>query len=131
MTNTDPAVVRIAMWSGPRNISTAMMRAWSSRHDTVVTDEPLYSYYLRKTGLDHPGRDEIIAAYDSDWQHVIQTLTGAPPGAEAHLVPEAHDPASAAGNFPRMDRADAQLLPDQGTARRACIIQFRASAADA
>ena len=97
MTETGPAVVRVAMWSGPRNISTAMMRAWSSRHDTVVTDEPLYSYYLRKTGLDHPGRDEIIAAYDSDWQHVIQTLTGPPPEPKPiwfqkhmtqHLLPE-------------------------------------------
>ena len=54
--------VRVAMWSGPRNISTAMMRAWENRPDTVVVDEPLYAEYLARTGLDHPGRDEVLAA---------------------------------------------------------------------
>jgi hypothetical protein len=53
--------VRIAMWSGPRNLSTALMRSFGSRPDTVVMDEPLYAHYLARTGLDHPGRDEIIA----------------------------------------------------------------------
>lgn len=50
------------MWSGPRNLSTALMRAWENRTDSVVIDEPLYANYLARTGLDHPGRDEIIAA---------------------------------------------------------------------
>ena len=50
---------RVAMWSGPRNISTAMMRAWENRPDTVVVDEPFYAAYLARTGLDHPGRDEV------------------------------------------------------------------------
>ena len=54
--------VRIAMWSGPRNISTAMMRAWGNRPDTFVIDEPFYAYYLRATGKQHPGADEIIAS---------------------------------------------------------------------
>ena len=54
--------VRIAMWSGPRNISTAMMRAWENRGDCAVSDEPLYAHYLAHTGLDHPGADEVIAA---------------------------------------------------------------------
>ena len=48
-------LTRIAMWSGPRNISTAMMRAWGNRSDTIVTDEPLYAHYLLKTGAPHPG----------------------------------------------------------------------------
>ncbi len=47
--------LRIAMWSGPRNISTALMRAWENRDDCVVWDEPLYGYYLEATGLAHPG----------------------------------------------------------------------------
>ena len=46
--------VRIAMWSGPRNISTAMMRSFGSRSDTFVTDEPFYAHYLAETGADHP-----------------------------------------------------------------------------
>ena len=54
--------MRLAMWSGPRNISTALMRSWENRPDTRVVDEPLYAYYLSETGLDHPGRDEVIAA---------------------------------------------------------------------
>lgn len=56
------SATRIAMWSGPRNLSTAMMRSWENRPDTVVMDEPLYAAYLAETRLDHPGRDEIIAA---------------------------------------------------------------------
>jgi Sulfotransferase domain len=68
--------VRIAMWSGPRNISTAMMRAWGNRADTVVIDEPFYGYYLKGTGAPHPGADEIIAAMETDWRKIIQQLTG-------------------------------------------------------
>ena len=48
------------MWSGPRNISTALMRSWESRSDTFVIDEPFYAHYLSVTNVDHPGRDEII-----------------------------------------------------------------------
>ncbi len=68
--------VRIAMWSGPRNISTALMRAWGSRADCYVTDEPLYAFYLRETGLDHPGREATLAAHSSDWREVTRWLTG-------------------------------------------------------
>ena len=50
------------MWSGPRTVSTALMRAWENRPDTVVADEPLYAFYLARTGLDHPGRDAVIAS---------------------------------------------------------------------
>ena len=77
------ATARIAMWSGPRNISTAMMRAFENRADAEVWDEPLYAWYLRETGLDHPMADEIIAAYDSDWRTLIDKLLGPPPGGSA------------------------------------------------
>jgi len=67
------------MWSGPRNISTAMMRAWGNRSDTFVCDEPLYANYLRVTGLSHPGAAEIISHHDADWRKVIAWLTEAVP----------------------------------------------------
>ena len=66
--------LRLAMWSGPRNISTAMMRAFENRIDTVVVDEPFYAYYLQRTGLDHPMRDEVIASQPGDWRQVVKEL---------------------------------------------------------
>jgi hypothetical protein len=63
---------RLAMWSGPRNISTAVMRAWENRTDTEVWDEPFYGPYLASTGLDHPGAAEIIAAQGNDWRRVAE-----------------------------------------------------------
>ena len=74
--------VRIAMWSGPRNISTAMMRAFENRGDCAVVDEPFYAHYLAQTGLDHPGRDEVIDAGETDWQQVVATLVGPVPDAK-------------------------------------------------
>ena len=68
-------VVRVAMWSGPRNISTAMMRSWENRPDTVVVDEPFYAEYLLRTGLDHPGRDEVIASQPTDPLEVVRLLS--------------------------------------------------------
>ena len=85
------------MWSGPRNISTAMMRAWGNRADTCVCDEPLYAHYLRVTGKPHPGAAEIIAHDENDWRRVVAWLTGdLPPGKSIffqkhmahHLLPE-------------------------------------------
>jgi hypothetical protein len=70
--------VRVAMWSGPRNISTAMMRAWENRGDCAVSDEPLYAHYLQATQLDHPARDEVIQAGDTDWRRVVVALTTGP-----------------------------------------------------
>jgi hypothetical protein len=70
------------MWSGPRNISTAMMRAWENREDCAVSDEPLYAHYLAHTGADHPARDEVIAAGETDWRKVANQLTGPVPGAQ-------------------------------------------------
>lgn len=75
--------VRIAMWSGPRNISTAMMRSFGARADCVVSDEPFYGAYLKQTGYAHPMADEIVAAMDCDWRSVAETLNGDPPGGEA------------------------------------------------
>lgn len=88
--------VRIAMWSGPRNISTALMRAWENRPDTTVHDEPLYAHYLHQTGLPHPGAADIIAAQPTDWRDVAAHLIGPVPGGHAiyyqkhmthHLLP--------------------------------------------
>jgi sulfotransferase family protein len=76
----DSKPLRLAVWSGPRNISTAMMRAWENRPDTAVVDEPFYAHYLAVTGLDHPGREEVIAAGETDWRKVVAALTGPVPG---------------------------------------------------
>lgn len=90
-------IIRIAMWSGPRNISTAMMRAWENRPDAIVCDEPLYAHYLRATGVEHPGRDEVIAFHESDWRKVVARLLGPIPDGKRiyyqkhmahHLLPE-------------------------------------------
>ena len=70
--------IRIAMWSGPRNLSTAVMRSFSSRPDTYVSDEPFYGCFLRTSGADHPMRDEIIAAMDCNWQRVMRALRASP-----------------------------------------------------
>jgi hypothetical protein len=71
-------VARIAMWSGPRTLSTALMRAFENRPDTVVIDEPLYGYYLAETGIEHPGRDEILASMPARWPEVVTQLTSGP-----------------------------------------------------
>ena len=70
--------IRLAMWSGPRNISTAMMRAWGNRADTFVVDEPLYACYLNATGKNHPGAAEVIATGETDWRKVVSHLTKEP-----------------------------------------------------
>ncbi len=85
------------MWSGPRNLSTAMMRAWENRGDTAVWDEPFYACYLAATGIDHPGADAVIAAGETDWRRVAERLAGPVPGGRPvffqkhmthHLLPE-------------------------------------------
>jgi hypothetical protein len=75
----DMKCLRIAMWSGPRNLSTAMMRSFSSRDDAAVLDEPFYAHYLRETGIAHPGRQVVIAAYENDWRKVVDFITGPVP----------------------------------------------------
>lgn len=75
--------MRIAMWSGPRNLSTTMMRSFAARSDTVAVDEPFYAAYLQLTGLLHPMTDEILAAHEADPQKVIQSLIGPVPGGKS------------------------------------------------
>ena len=67
---------RIAMWSGPINISTALLRSWGNREDTFVNDEPLYAAFLNETGFDHPIAEEIVDYYETDWRKVVAGLTG-------------------------------------------------------
>lgn len=86
------------MWSGPRTLSTALMRSFENRPDTVVVDEPLYGFYLARTGISHPGREEILASMPVGWTEAIEQLTTAelPPGKTVyygkhmahHLLPE-------------------------------------------
>jgi Sulfotransferase domain len=89
--------VRIAMWSGPRNISTAMMRAWGNLADSFVVDEPFYAYYLSATGKKHPVADVVIASGETDWRKIVAQLTGPVPNGKRiffqkqmahHLLPD-------------------------------------------
>ena len=91
------APLRIAMWSGPRNISTALMRAFENRSDCAVWDEPLYGYYLQATGIDHPGAAEVIATHGSDSDAIIARCIGPIPDGKTlfyqkhmtlHLLPQ-------------------------------------------
>ena len=84
MTAAQP--VRVAMWSGPRNISTAMMRAFENRADCAVVDEPFYAAYLAATGLEHPMTAEVLASQPQDWRAVAAELAAA----SAPLVYEKH-----------------------------------------
>ncbi|MEE2827884.1 MAG: HAD family hydrolase [Myxococcota bacterium] len=88
--------LRIAVWSGPRNISTALMRSWENRVDCAVIDEPLYAHYLHRTGLPHPGAAAVIQSQPTDWRQVTESLAGSPPCGSAvwyqkhmtqHLLP--------------------------------------------
>lgn len=64
--------LRLCLWSGPRNVSTALMYSFAQRPDTRVFDEPLYAHYLRVTGLNHPGRDEVLASQENDGDTVVR-----------------------------------------------------------
>lgn len=89
--------MKIAMWSGPRNLSTAMMYSFAARGDCAVWDEPFYAAYLAATGIDHPMKDQIIAAGESDPALVAAACTGPVPGKKSlwyqkhmtlHMIPE-------------------------------------------
>ena len=89
--------IKIAMWSGPRNISTALMRAFGARHDPRVVDEPFYGAYLAHSGADHPMRAECLAAQPNDWRDVVAALIGDVPNDRAivyqkhmthHMLPD-------------------------------------------
>jgi hypothetical protein len=116
------------MWSGPRTVSTALMRAWENRPDTVVIDEPLYAYYLSRTGLDHPGRAAIIASQPTDPNIVLEQLITAPlpNGAEIsyvkhmthHLLPEVDRAALAPLRHAHLIRDPRELLASYSQVRK-------------
>ena len=136
--------MRIVMWSGPRNLSTAMMRSFGARADTDVVDEPFYAAYLSLTGIDHPMRDEILKAQDTDWRAVAAACAApAPPGRiryekhmTHHMVPEIglewmegaavafliRDPRAVAASY--RAKREAITLPDLGLARQAEIFDL-------
>jgi hypothetical protein len=70
--------LRLCLWSGPRNVSTALMYSFAQRPDTRVVDEPLYAHYLRVSGAQHPGRDEVLAALDQDGERVVRDVVLGP-----------------------------------------------------
>lgn len=72
--------IRIAMWSGPRNISTAMMRSFGARGDCAVSDEPFYGAFLKDSGEPHPMAAETVASMDCDWRSVLRAMNGEAPG---------------------------------------------------
>lgn len=74
--------IRIAMWSGPRNISTAMMRSFGARSDCHVVDEPFYAAFLAETGLIHPMNDDVLASQPNNWRDVVPALLGPTPNGE-------------------------------------------------
>ncbi len=92
--------MRIAMWSGPRNLSTAMMYSFAARGDCAVWDEPFYAAYLRSTGINHPMRDQIIAAHDADPLSVAAACQGPIPPEQA-LFYQKHMPLHMVDGFPR------------------------------
>jgi Sulfotransferase domain len=118
---------RIAMWSGPRTVSTALMRAWENRSDTVVCDEPLYAFYLERTGIDHPGRNAVIASQPTDWRVALARLTSGPlpPGATIsyakhmthHLLPEVDRAALAPLRHAHLIRDPRELLASYARVR--------------
>ncbi|MBD3775441.1 MAG: HAD family hydrolase [Rhodobacteraceae bacterium] len=101
--------IRIAMWSGPRNLSTAMMRSFSARSDCYVSDEPFYGAYLRETGDPQPMAEEVIASMECDWGSVARALAGPCPGGtpiwyQKHMSHHMEGPVSIA-DFPQMRHA--------------------------
>ncbi|MCP4204798.1 MAG: sulfotransferase family protein [bacterium] len=66
--------VRVCLWSGPRNVSTALMYSFAQREDTRVVDEPLYGHYLRVSGVEHPGCEEVLEAVDTDGDRVVREV---------------------------------------------------------
>ncbi len=90
--------IRLHMWSGPRNLSTAMMRSWENRPDTVVVDEPFYAAFLARTGIDHPGREDVLTSQPTVEADVLASLEGRLPADRSvhyakqmthHLAPDA------------------------------------------
>ncbi len=91
--------MKIAMWSGPRNLSTAMLYAFGNREDTAAWDEPFYAAYLSATGIDHPMRDEVIRAHETDPVAIAEKISGPIPGGKAHWYMK-HMPFHMVDGFP-------------------------------
>ncbi len=91
--------MRIAMWSGPRNLSTAMMYSFAARSDFAVWDEPFYAAYLKKSGSQHPMRQEIIAAHEADPDKVADRCSGSIPNGKPHFYMK-HMPLHMLAEFP-------------------------------
>ncbi|WP_101066778.1 sulfotransferase-like domain-containing protein [Roseovarius salinarum] len=92
--------MRLAVWSGPRNLSTAMMYAFAARGDFAAVDEPFYAAYLARTGLDHPMREAILAAQPREPETVVAQLLGAVPGGKPHFY-QKHMAQHMIDGFPR------------------------------
>ncbi|MEJ6403290.1 sulfotransferase-like domain-containing protein [Yoonia sp. 2307UL14-13] len=91
--------MKIAMWSGPRNLSTAMMYAFGNRPDFAIWDEPFYASYLAATGADHPMRDQVLEAHETDPAAVAQRCVGPIPDSKAHFYMK-HMPHHMIDGFP-------------------------------
>ena len=66
--------IKIAMWSGPRNISTTMMRSFGNRDDTFTLDEPFYGHFLTKSKTKHPGYKNIIKNTECNWENIVNNI---------------------------------------------------------
>ncbi|WP_333712189.1 HAD family hydrolase [Yoonia sp.] len=91
--------MKIAMWSGPRNLSTAMMYAFGNRPDCAIWDEPFYAPYLATTGADHPMRDAILATHETDVAKVAARCAGPIPDGKKHFYMK-HMPHHMLPHFP-------------------------------
>lgn len=91
--------MKIATWSGPRNLSTAMMYAFGNRADFAVWDEPFYAPYLAATGADHPMREEVLAVHETDPQVVAVRCAGSIPHGKPHFYMK-HMPHHMVDGFP-------------------------------
>jgi Sulfotransferase domain len=115
------------MWSGPRTVSTALMRSFGNRPDTVVVDEPLYAFYLASTGINHPGRDQILSSMPNGWREVLDYLTAMPlPAGKSvfygkhmthHLLPEVDRAALAPLRHAYLIRDPGELLASYARVR--------------
>lgn len=92
--------MRIAMWSGPRNLSTAMMYSFAARSDFAVWDEPFYAAYLKQSGSDHPMKDDIISTHESDPHVVARLCSGSNPREKPHFYMK-HMPLHMLPGFPQ------------------------------
>jgi hypothetical protein len=119
-------MTRIAMWSGPRTTSTALMRSWENRPDTVVVDEPFYAVYLERTGCHHPARDLILASQPTQWRLVLHDLLAPLPEGISiryakmmthHLLPEIDRAALAPFRHAHLIRDPAELLASYARVR--------------